>query len=101
MRGQWAEGEVRNQEGKERLTDSKARALITAQVFEGQISEGSQPDIPVLYLASTHVILLPAVWPVSKIKSSSISRETSLSAALCPDVYPVIIAAAPPGPGCQ
>lgn len=49
-------------------------------VLRGRCPQASQPDVPVLYLASTHVMLLPAGWPISKIKGSLISRAGSLPA---------------------
>lgn len=59
----------------------EARALPRCLRGYEQMLQVSQPDGPVLYLASTYILLLPAGWPVSKIKSSLTGREGRLPSA--------------------
>lgn len=75
MWGGWqAGGKAQSQEGK-MMYRREARALRRCLSGYEQMLQVNQPDGPVLYLASTYTLLLPAGWLVSKIKSSFAGRE--------------------------
>lgn len=94
----WAGGKVRSQEGKGDVqtgSPSFARCLRGYQ----QTLQVDQPDVPVLYLASTYT--LASGWLAClKDKELSPMAGKAVLAALRGDTDAVVPATVPPGVGC-